>query len=424
MKVTLINTSDAGGGAPMACMRLLKALQLKQVAVTLLVQVKRTNTAEVKTISKGFFSRLIIKFNFIAERLPFIWFYAKEKSLRFAFSSARMGSNISKEQAITDADILHLHWTNSGYLSTKNIEQLFETGKPVVWTLHDMWAFTGGCHYAADCTHFENQCGNCWMLKQPAPKDISFTDWQLKKQMYAKASILVFVTCSNWLAEVARSSSLLSGFKIEAIPNPIDTNLFSAKNKTQCREKWGIDVDAKIILFGAANILDRRKGITYLIEALEDLKNNYTQTENIQVVIFGKNKTFDVSRLPFKVYELNLISKQEELAELYSLADVFVSPTIEDNLPNTIMEALACATPVVAFNTGGVPDMVSHLQNGYLANYKSATDFAEGINYVLNTADQQQLATNARQKVMRNFTNDIVAEKYLAVYNSILKKNN
>ncbi len=424
MKVTLINTADAGGGAPMACMRLLKALQLKQVAVTLQVQDKKTYTPEVKTISKGFFRRLIIKFNFFAERLPFIWFYAKEKSLRFAFSSARVGSNISKEDAIKEADILHLHWTNSGYLSTKNIQQLFETGKPIVWTLHDMWAFTGGCHYAADCTHFENECGNCWMLKQPASHDISYADWQLKKQMYAKANNLVFVTCSNWLAEVARSSSLLSGFRIEAIPNPIDTNLFSPKNKTEARKKWGIDLDVKIILFGAANILDRRKGITYLIEALHDLKINYIQTENIQVVIFGKNKTFDVNSLPFKVYELNLISKQEELAELYSLADVFVSPTIEDNLPNTIMEALACGTPVVAFNTGGVPDMVTHQQNGYLANYKQATDFAAGINYVLNTADHNELAANARQKVMRNFTNDMVAEKYLAVYKSILKENN
>ena len=238
--------------------------------------------------------------------------------------------------------------------------------------------------------------------------------------MYAKTNNLVFVTCSNWLAEVARSSSLLSGFRIEAIPNPIDTNLFEAKDKKQCREKWGIDLNAKIILFGAANILDRRKGITYLIEALKELQNNYAQTENIQVVIFGKNKAFDVGLLPFKVYELNLISKQEELAELYSLADVFVSPTIEDNLPNTIMEALACATPVVAFNTGGVPDMVTHLQNGYLANYKSATDFAAGINYVLNTANPQELGTNARQKVMQNFTNEIVAEKYLAVYKSII----
>ncbi len=424
MKVTLINTADAGGGAPMACMRLLKALQLKQIEITLLVEEKKTNNPGVKTIKNGFFSGLKIKFNFFAERLPFIWFYAKEKSLRFAFSTARVGSNISQEAVVLDADILHLHWTNSGYLSTKNIQQLFETGKPIVWTLHDMWAFTGGCHYAADCTHFEKECGDCWMLKQPTSHDISHADWQLKKQMYAKANNLVFVTCSNWLAEVARSSSLLSGFRIEAIPNPIDTNLFSPKNKTEVRKKWGIDLNAKIILFGAANILDRRKGITYLMEALHDLKNNYAQTENIQVVIFGKNKAFDVGLLPFKVYELNLISKQEELAELYSLADVFVSPTIEDNLPNTIMEALACATPVVAFNTGGVPDMVSHQQNGYLANYKSATDFAAGINYVLNTANPQELGTNARQKVMQNFTNDIVAEKYLAVYKSILKENN
>ncbi|MDF2433768.1 MAG: hypothetical protein JWP44_3399 [Mucilaginibacter sp.] len=421
MKVTLINTADAGGGAPAACMRLLKALELKQVDVQMQVQEKTTGEPRVKSIGQGFFGRFKGKFKFFYERLPFIWFRAKDKSVRFAFSTADVGTDISKQPAISDAAILHLHWTNMGYLSVNNLKQLFETGKPIVWTLHDMWAFTGGCHYAGECDHFINQCGNCWMLRDPNEDDISHAGWIRKTNKYKAARNIVFITCSHWLADVARTSSLLKNFRIETIPNPIDTEMFSAKDKAAARLKWKIDPQSKIILFGAANIMDRRKGINYLVEALNDLKSNYAGPGNIEIVIFGKNKSFDVSQFPFKVYELDIINSQGDLAEIYSLADVFVSPAIEDNLPNTIMEALACATPVVAFNTGGIPDMVEHLQNGYLAEFKSAADFAAGIHYILNSDRQNEFKKNARNKVLQNFTNEIVAEKYMAVYQSILK---
>ncbi len=422
MRVTLINTSDAGGGAPAACMRLLKALELKQVDVHMEVQDKKTDEPRVKSIAGNFISRLKIKFNFLYERLPFIWFKAKDRSLRFAFSTADAGSDMSGEPDILNADILHLHWTNSGYLSINNIKKLFETGKPAVWTLHDMWAFTGGCHYSGDCDHFVNQCGNCWMLRDRDSNDISHKGWIHKNDMLKAAKNIVFVTCSHWLADVARTSSLLKDFRIETIPNPIDTEIFLPNNRIAARAKWNIDPKSKIILFGAANILDRRKGITYLVDALNELKNNYQDIGDAEIVIFGKNKSFDVSQLPFKVHELNIITSQHDLAEIYSLADVFVTPAVEDNLPNTVMEALACGTPVVAFKTGGIPDMVEHKKNGYLAEFKSATDFAAGINYVLNSASNDDLAANARKKVLDNFTNEIVASKYMAVYQSILNK--
>lgn len=422
MKVTLINTADAGGGAPAACMRLLKALELKQVEIKLQVQDKKTNEPRVDSIGDSSFGKLKAKFNFFFERLPFIWFKAKDKSVRFAFSSADAGTDISNQPAILSADVLHLHWTNSGYLSIKNLKQLFESGKPVVWTLHDMWAFTGGCHYSGDCDHFINQCGNCWMLRDAGDNDLSFNGWLRKNDMLKAAENVVFVTCSHWLADVARTSFLLKGFRIETIPNPIDTVIFSSKDDIANRAKWGINPKSKIILFGAANIMDRRKGLTYLVDALNHLKNNYSDIEDIEIVIFGKNKSFDTSLFPFKVYEVGIISSQADLAALYSLADVFVSPAIEDNLPNTVMEALACATPVVAFNTGGIPDMVEHLQNGYLAEFKSATDFAAGIHYVLNPEHKENLAAKARQKVLDTFTNEKVAEQYMAVYQSILNK--
>jgi glycosyltransferase involved in cell wall biosynthesis len=422
MKVTLINTADAGGGAPAACMRLLKALELKRVDAHMLVQEKMTNEPRVKSIDNGFISRLKIKFNFFYERLPFIWFRAKDRSVRFAFSTADSGTDISHQPDVLNTDVLHLHWTNGGFLSINNLKKLFETGKPVVWTLHDMWAFTGGCHYADDCDHFVNECGNCWMLRRPGNEDISHSGWIHKNELLKAAKNIVFVTCSHWLADVARTSSLLKDSRIETIPNPIDIEIFSPKGRTAARAKWNINPQSKIILFGAANILDRRKGITYLVEALDDLKNNYPDTDNIEIAIFGKNKFFDVNQLPFKVHELHIITSQHDIAELYSLADVFVTPAIEDNLPNTVMEALACGTPVVAFNTGGIPDMVEHKQNGYLAEFKSSKDFAAGIHYILNSERKSELAANARNKVLQNFTNEIVASKYMVVYQSILNK--
>jgi glycosyltransferase involved in cell wall biosynthesis len=420
MKVTLINTTDAGGGAPAACMRLLKALEINSVDARLQVQEKKTSEPGVHGLGNTLYGRFKIRFNFFYERLPFIWLRAKEKSLRFAFSTASTGTDITKEKDIINADILHLHWINSGFLSIRDIEKLTEMGKPIVWTLHDMWAFTGGCHYAGDCDHFLNHCGNCWMLRYANDKDWSYDGWQRKRALLASSKNIVFVTCSNWLADVARKSSLLKDFRIEAIPNPIDTTIYAPQNRQTARGKWGISADSKVVLFGAANIMDRRKGISYLVDALNKLKIDYQGSTTIEVVIFGKNKSFDMALLPFKVIEVGIITSQTDLAGLYSLADVYVSPSIEDNLPNTIMESLACGTPVAAFNTGGIPDMVEHLNNGYLADYKSSKDLAAGIHYLLTTDKHEELGRNAREKVMTTFTNDIVAAKYIAVYQSVL----
>ncbi|GAA4904056.1 glycosyltransferase family 4 protein [Mucilaginibacter defluvii] len=415
MKVTLINTADAGGGAPAACMRLLKALVQNGVDVTMAVQQRLTTEQRVTTTT----GKRIAKANFLLERLPFIAFEERDKSVRFAFSPANSGSNILDHPAIQEAEILHLHWTNSGYLSIKNLQQLLQLGKPVVWTLHDMWAFTGGCHYSNGCDHFVNQCGNCWMLRRPKTNDLSHKVWQRKFAMLQSAQNLTIVSCSNWLGNVSRGSGLLGSRPTVAIPNPIDVDTFSPKDKIAVRKKWGIDTDANIILFGAANINDRRKGIIYLVEALHLLKQQ-TGDAPVQMVIFGKNKHFDTATLPFKVKELSIINAESDLAEIYSAADVFVSPSLEDNLPNMIMESLACGTPVAAFNSGGIPDLIDHQQNGYLAEYKSAADLAAGIRHLLFSEDNVGLSISARQKVLENFTNNKVAKQYIDLYNSIL----
>jgi len=322
---------------------------------------------------------------------------------------------------VKQADIIHLHWTNSGFLSIDDLKELIDTGKPIVWTLHDMWTFTGGCHYAGTCDHFTGECGDCYFLSDPGENDISRKGWLHKAAMYAGAENVTFVTCSQWLGTVAKRSSLISKFRIESIPNPIDVNLFSPTDKTTAKERWRINPFAKVIAFGAANINDRRKGITYLVDALTDLYSLCPDAGLIEIVIFGKNKHFDASQLPFRVYELGPISVQEELVEIYNLADVFVMPSVEDNLPNTVMEALACGTPVVAFNTGGVPEMIDHQQNGYLAEYKSAGDLAKGLYEILHSDKTEELSLNARNKVLNTFTNKAVAQQYHKLYKSILK---
>jgi glycosyltransferase involved in cell wall biosynthesis len=191
--------------------------------------------------------------------------------------------------------------------------------------------------------------------------------------------------------------------------------------KLEAREKWRINPFAKVILFGAANINDRRKGISYLVEALNDFTDHCPDKGLIEVVIFGKNNHFDVEQLPFRVTQLGIIALQDELAEVYGLADVFVLPSVEDNLPNTVMESLSCGTPVVAFNTGGIPEMVEHLKNGYLAEYQSAKDLAKGIFEILYVANPKEMAVNARNKVLTDFNNEKVARQYMEIYSSILK---
>lgn len=419
MKVALINTSDSGGGAAEACMRLLKALQQQQVDVTMVVQNKNRNEPAVYSVDKTKLDKAHSSFTFFYERLPFIAFRAKDRSVRFAFSTADAGTDISNEQPIKDADVLHIHWTNSGFLSISDLEKIIALNKPIVWTLHDMWVFTGGCHYAGTCDHFKAECGNCYFLRNPKPNDISHTGWLRKSKMLANSNNISFVTCSNWLGNVARESSLLKGANIRAIANPIDTRLFSPKDKAAIRQKRNIGVDKKIVLFGAANIADRRKGLSYLIEALDYLKN-YAGTDDVEVMIFGKNKRFDTATLPFPVHQLNIITSPAEMAEIYSLADVFLLPSIEDNLPNTVMEAMACGTPVVAFDTGGLPDLIDHQMNGYLAAFQSAADLAAGVNFILNA--DKQLAEAAREKVLQEFNFEKVAMQYMWVYESMLER--
>ena len=420
MKVTLINTSDSTGGAAIAARRLLHALKEENIDAQMLVQEKRTDDLLVNSTTHNKLKKILNFFYFTFERFLF-YLREKDMSVRFAFSIGNTGENIAKHLLIKNADIIHIHWIIGGFLSLRSLKKIFKLNKPIVWTFHDMWTFTGGCHYAGDCERFKESCQNCPFLKNPHSKDLSYRIWKRKKKIYNRTKLNI-VTCSNWLKNVALESALLKNQNIISIQNPIDLNAYKPKNKKESRNKLGLNTEKKLILFGAMNTHDARKGSRFIIESLNLIsKNNQEIKDKIVLVVFGKNKTPFYTDL--ETINLNFISNQEDIIDVYNACDIFVTPSIEDNLPNTIVEAHACGVPVVAFNATGMSEMISHKSNGYLAKYKSVEDLANGIIWTLFESDYDSLQIEARKKAIDFYSMKISASKYIDLYNSLLNNN-
>lgn len=413
------------GGAAIACLRLLAILeQTEGIEVTMLVQEKKRDNPKVKAIAETWLQKKLAFERFVRERLYFK-FQEKNKEIRFAFSPANSGIDISEHPLVQEADIIHLHWINFGFLSLKSLEKLFKLNKPIVWTLHDMWAFTGGCHHSGDCENYQIYCGNCVQyLKNPSPTDLSNKVWQRKNLIFKKEFIAktTIVGCSQWLSNRAKISSLFKDFSVKAIPNPLDTGLFSPQNKAEVRVKLGLPINKKLILFVAAKVSVIWKGFSYFQEALEILKTQLFNNQDIELVILGESDAETIQKLPFKAHALGRISDVNQIVSIYSAADVFVTSSIQENLPNTIMEAMACGTPAVGFEVGGIPEMIESYKNGFLAKYKSDESLAEGIKWILFEANHKELSKNARQKVLDNYSEKVVIEQYLEVYRNLVEQ--
>jgi len=421
MNVVFINTSDSSGGAAIACSRLQKALE-KHSAIKgdILVQEKKTENPAVTTIANTSLKKQFVWARFIAERLLFLP-YERSKEIRFLFNRGMVGVDISKHPLVQNADIIHLHWINFGFLSTGSIKKLLALGKPVVWTFHDMWPFTGGCHHSGECENYQIECGSCKFLKNPGGNDISRKDWFSKSSAY-QSNHFTAVGCSQWLSKRARNSSLLNGFKIESIPNPIDTTVFSPILKTEARQQLNLPTDKHLILFAAMRVNALMKGFSYFQEALTQLKNQYPElSENIELLVFGQAEDGVLNQLPFKTHKLGHLSGVKQIVLAYNAASVFVTPSLEENLPNTIMESFACGTPAVGFNIGGIPEMIDHQQNGYLSEYKSVESLATGIQWVLENNTEGEISKKAREKVLGSYAENIVASQYETLYKSLLK---
>lgn len=416
MRVLLVNTSERIGGAAISCGRLMEALKKNGIKAKMLVRDKQTDEIAVVPLPHSW--KLLWKF--LWERFRIWMANGFHRQNLFKVDIANAGNDITQFPEFQQADIIHLHWINQGMLSLKGIRKILESGKPIVWTMHDMWPCTGICHHARDCEGYLNNCGNCQYLLKPSKHDLSYSVYQKKKKYLANHHIS-FVACSQWMESQARKSSLLQGQYIVSIPNPINTSIFRPGNKQEARLRCLLPQDMKLILFGSVKITDKRKGVLYFIDSCKLLAEQHPELkEQIGVVVLGNRSDYLSNQLPFKVFPHDFLMDDHRIADIYNSVDLYVTPSLEENLPNTIMEAMACGVPCVGFNVGGIPEMIDHLHNGYVAEYKSTEDFTNGIKWILSTPDYQDLSAEAARKVQTHYSSRIIAQKYIQVYNKLL----
>ncbi|MCL6751573.1 glycosyltransferase family 4 protein [Nostoc sp. CCCryo 231-06] len=406
MRVCILSRSDGKAGGFAAAYRLQQGLQQSNVDSFLVVGEKTHDDERVLPPS----SRIGKVWNSITntvDSLPIRFYKEREKT---TYSLQWLPSRLTQRIAKINPDIINIHWINAGYFSVEGIAKL---NRPIVLTLHDMWGFTGGCHYSSDCDRYTKACGACPQLNSNSENDLSRWVWERKWKKWHNLNLTI-VTPSNWLAKCARESSLFSRFKIEVIPNGIDSNLYRSIPKKLAREILRLPQEKKLILFGATSLSPGRKGFQFLEPTLKIL-NQSRLKDQIELVTFGTLKSNFICSI--KVNHLGKLHDQISLVLAYSAADVFILPSVEDNLPNTVMEALSCSTPCVSFNVGGLADMIVHQQNGYLAIPFNLEDFARGIRWILEDSERYKyLSKFSRQKVEQEFTLDLQAARYLRIF--------
>lgn len=418
MKVLIVNTSERTGGAAVAANRLMEALKNNGVKAKMLVRDKETDSLTVCGLS----SKWRTQWCFLWERFV-IWLHLHLKREHlFEIDIANCGTDITTLPEFQEADVIHLHWVNQGMLSLKNMRKVLATGKPVIWTMHDIWPATAICHLSMDCKAYEVGCHHCPLLPGGgSDNDLSSRVWRRKQQMFSGQRIS-FVACSQWLAGDAKKSALLEGQSVTSIPNPIDTRVFRPGDQQKARLALGLPVDGKLILFASQRVTNPNKGMSYLVEACRLLAEQHSdRVGDISVAILGGHAEEIAGQLPFRTFPLGYISDQQRIVDAYRASDVFVLPSLSENLPNTIMEAMACGVPSIGFRIGGIPEEIDHLQNGYVAAYRDATDLAGGIWWTLYEADHSQVSAACLRKVAHSYSQQSVANRYIEVYEAALQ---
>jgi len=412
MRVLIVNTSEKAGGAAVAAGRLLRALNNNGVKAKMLVREKVTDTVVVAELPRSW----RLRWNFLWERLVVFFHLHFSRQHLFEVDIANAGSDITKLAEFQEADIIHLHWINQGMLSLDGISKILKSGKPVVWTMHDIWPATAICHLTLACRHFTARCCNCRLLPGNGSKnDLSAKVWQKKLRMVSDENIY-YVACSRWLESEARKSALLKEQKIASVPNPIDTNIYKRCEKQEARRRLGLPANRRFILFASQRVTNENKGMSYLIDACRQLAD----IPDIGILILGGHAEEVVGQLPLEAYPLGYVNDEKRIVDVYNAADVFVLPSLSENLPNTIMEAMACGVPCVGFKVGGIPEEIDHRRNGYVAEYRHAEDLARGIRWILTEADYASLCADAVRKVVHSYSQQSVAMKYLEIYHQAM----
>lgn len=417
MKVLFVNTNENYGGAARAANRIMRGVQQCGVEAQMFVKNKYTQAADVVSIWQFVPKNAIYRaFNWVAQKIKNQWQHFKwrpyQTTKKDVFLSDLRSMSCHSALQKMDYDIVHLNWINQRFL---DIDELKKIKKPIVWTLHDSWTFTGICHLPYDCKNYEIQCGECPMLGSKKEKDLAYEVFEKKMDAYQDLDLYI-VTPSRWLGDCAKRSALLRRFPITVIPNCIDTELYQPMHKADVRKSLGLEENKRYLLFGAMQATtDMNKGFKQLLDVLRSISG-----ANIELIIYGTNENLDKYDIPLSYRSIGYVHNDAIMTQLYNAADVTIVPSLSENLSNTIMESLSCGTPVAAFNIGGNCDMIDHKRNGYLAAERDSEDLAKGIEWCLAHNADGILSKNARVKVMNNYTIDIVSNQYKQLYESLV----
>lgn len=410
IKVVALNTFTSGGGAAIAAARINAGIQRAGADVRVITRSRITPRDKL-------YNHYIFCTEWLRGYIDFLPLKAYKHRKPHNFSINMVSDGLRNKIILHKSNIIHLHWICSGFVQ---IETLTRLNLPIIWTLHDSWPFTGGCHLPYDCERYKNSCGSCPILGSTSEQDLS--RWVFKRKEHAWKNLdITVVSPSRWLAQCAQESSLFGGLRIEVIPNGLDLSTFRIIDKQAARSSLGLTGKTRLILFcGAHDLQDPNKGFQLLRSALDKLIKS-SNGSNLELAIAGSKEQDDLPDLGVKTRQFGYIRDEYTLNRLYSAADVVVVPSQQENLPNTIMEAMASGTPCVAFNVGGVPDMIDHMQNGFLSLPNDARSLSEGIAWSLDLGEKhyQDLCRNARLKIESEFSIEQCAQKYINLYNEL-----
>ena len=410
LKVVHLVAGHELGGAVRAALSLHHELKKAEIDSKILLQFGNSNSMDIEVIDKIKLNDVIRRLRYIKDQTPFRLHRNRKK---YIFSPGIFGMNLSDHNLIKNADVVHLNWITNGYVDLRTF-RLFK--KPIVWTLHDMWPFTGGCHYSLSCSNFKTGCGNCPHLGSKKLNDLS--RWLVKRKKNFYQVPITPVAVSSWLKKSAEESFLLSDNKIELIHNGVNTALFKPKEIELVRNKLNLSHQKKIILVDGQCTKHIWKGRNELQICLENLKN-----EGLLLLFFGDTDESFINKIGIDSRNLSRIANDKMLCDVYNSADIFLTSTIQEAFGKTIIEAMACATPVVCFDATGPADIIEHQTNGYAATAFEPIDLANGVKWVLSDEmRKKQLGINARLKVEKDFDMKNVSEKYIQLYESLFDK--
>ena len=414
MKVVHLSTYDLFGGAARAAFRLHAGLRAAGLDSHLLVRQRQANRDDVAQPG-GALGRFWLRLQRRIDRAPLQWRFPQARDFSIGWAPGLSARDINAEAA----DVVHLHWTADGFVRPDAVGAI---RAPVVWTMHDMWAFTGGCHYSRSCDRFTAACGKCPLLGSDTERDFSRRGWERRRAAFARRRI-VFVAPSHWMAREARRSSLLAGHDVEVIPNGFDTARFSPRDRLAARRALGLDLQRVLILTGAAQLnVNARKGFGDLVEAVERLRGRVS-TDALEIAVFGSEAGVPATIGEFRVRNLGVIDDEDRLVTAYAAADVFAAPSRADNLPNTVIEAMSVGIPTVAYAVGGIPEIIDDGVNGLLAAAGQPAALADALARAAEDSPlRARLGQAAREKAVRQFSLEGAMRAYSQLYRRLSER--